>query len=84
MISKEELDKALKNGVVTVTFVKKNGEIREMNCTLQPDVIPKVKPQLLQEGEELPDTFTVWDTEIDQWRSFNYTSLTLTLMANQV
>ena len=39
----------LKMGPVTVTFTKKDGSERIMECTLQPELLPKVE---LKEGEE--------------------------------
>lgn len=61
----------MKMGPVTVTFTKKDGTERVMNCTLQEDALPKVE---LKEGatprKENTDTLRVFDLEKQEWRSF--------------
>lgn len=63
----------LKMGPVTVTFTKKDGSERIMECTLQPELLPKVE---LKEGEEKAprkksaDVVAVYDIEANGWRSF--------------
>lgn len=55
---------------VSVTFIKSDGTVREMNCTLKEDIIPKI------ENPKTSDTLcTVWDTEIAQWRSFKFENI---------
>ena len=55
---------------VTVTFIKSDGTIREMNCTLKEDIIPKI------ENPKTSDVLcTVWDTDISQWRSFKFENI---------
>lgn len=72
MYSLYELREILENNIATVTFVKVDGTIREMRCTLRPDLLPK--RELLQEEYEhlkpLNDTLPVWDLDINGWRSF--------------
>jgi hypothetical protein len=33
----------LKTETITITFIKKDGTERVMNCTLNPDIVPKVE-----------------------------------------
>jgi hypothetical protein len=55
---------------VEITFTKKDGTLREMKCTLKENVIPKV------ENPKESDTLcTVWDTVLNQWRSFHFENI---------
>jgi hypothetical protein len=76
MMDRYELKETLSKGVVTVTFDKRDGSLREMRCTLQPDLLP---PQLLQENEtprkENLEVLSVWDIESHGWRSFRMDSI---------
>ncbi len=66
----------LKMGPVTITFTKKDGTERVMNCTLQPEVLPVVE---LKEGQverkENTDTLRVFDLDKKEWRSFTIKSV---------
>jgi hypothetical protein len=64
IFTKENLMDMLRNNVVTVTFTKVNGEERTMKCTLM---------VLLQESES--KAVSVWDTEMNGWRSFRVDSV---------
>lgn len=55
---------------VSVSFTKADGTIRDMNCTLVEDLIPKV------ENPKTSDTLcTVWDTDLSAWRSFKFENI---------
>jgi hypothetical protein len=61
----------LKERDVVVTFKKSDGSMREMNCTLKEDIIPKV------ENPKTSDSLcTVWDNDISSWRSFKFENVT--------
>jgi hypothetical protein len=66
----------LKTETVTVTFTKKDGTERVMNCTTNPDIVPKVE---VKEGavprKESETTMRVFDTDIKEWRSFTTKSI---------
>lgn len=75
--SKEWLRDVLRNDTVTVIFEKSDGAIREMNCTLQKNII---------ESNTIPNTSTktrpksntaqsVFDVESNQWKSFRWNSV---------
>lgn len=73
----------LKISPVTVTFTKKDGSERVMNCTLLPELLPKVE---IVEGKEYrkksEDVVSVYDLEAQGWRSFtlkNVTRVNLTI-----
>lgn len=61
----------LKTNIVRVIFTKKNGEQREMLCTLKDDIIPAVS------GASVPndEVTTVYDIEAQGWRSFRNNSV---------
>jgi hypothetical protein len=67
----------LRNNIVTVTFTKVNGEERTMKCTLMAEYVPNAPSNngqvLLQESES--KAVSVWDTEVNGWRSFRVDSV---------
>lgn len=61
---------------VTVTFTKKDGTEREMICTLNPDVIPKVEiTEDKKERKKSENTMVVYDVVANGWRSFTIKSV---------
>lgn len=67
----------LKFGMVTVTFTKKDGAERVMECTLNHGIIPPMpEPKVLAEGETLKvkkenlNIVSVYDVAAQGWRSF--------------
>jgi hypothetical protein len=58
---------------VTVTFEKKDGTIREMNCTLKdvPAYVPKT--EVVRKKSE--STISVFDIDNQDWRSFRIDSV---------
>jgi len=73
-----DIIKTLCEGVKTVTFEKKNGEIREMPCTLNDEFLPVVpvkvdpdsKPRAVNEA-----IVSVYATDVNGWRSFRVDSV---------
>lgn len=77
--TREELMAKLKNETLVVTFLKLDGDRREMTCTLQDSIVPPTPaPKALAEGEvarvKKPNTevCNVWDVNAQGWRSFRY------------
>lgn len=77
----EDLVEQLQKGVLTVTFLKLNGDQRVMDCTKSVDVIPKehypkTDNSVLDEKASVEPTkvglVTVWDINAKGWRSFKY------------
>lgn len=60
----------------TITFIKKDGTERVMNCTLNPEKLPK---QEITEGKKERrknnDTMAVYDIDANGWRSFTIKSV---------
>ena len=77
IFTKENLIDMLRNNIVTVTFTKVNGEERIMKCTLMAEYVPNAPTNngqvLLQESES--KAVSVWDTEVNGWRSFRVDSV---------
>ena len=82
-ITKQELVEKLQNEIVSVTFTKADGNDRTMICTKMLSKIPTEQhpktekvAKLDEEGNPIEsDNITVWDTEIEGWRSFNYSRI---------
>lgn len=71
------LREMLNKGVLSVTFLKKDGTERTMKCTLKPDLLP---PQTdLEEAAEKKaprtESIAVWDLDKEAWRSFRFDSI---------
>ena len=73
-ITCEDLVDRLKQSVVNVIFTKADGSERTMNCTLKLENIPEDQhPKSAVKSES--DQIRVFDTDIDAWRSFNFSSV---------
>jgi hypothetical protein len=66
----------LNNRVVSITFTKADGSVRNMNCTLQSGIVPVVEHRETKDSTALPETLVVWDTDKSAWRSFRLDRLT--------
>lgn len=76
-LTQENMLDALRQGVCEVTFTKVNGDTRVMNCTLNMGIIPDDKkpkgedtPELREGLETLLKAIRVFDTGLEDWRSF--------------
>lgn len=71
MITLQELKETLKSNIVTIDFTKKNGEVRTIHATLAESLIASTSG-----GKDKStinnELVVVTDTEIGQWRSFNF------------
>jgi hypothetical protein len=78
MMNKEQILRALHAGVVQVTFTKKDGTERVMECTLKEDMLPAQVDieEAIQKKKPNPDVLAVWDVEKEGWRSFRWDSVT--------
>ena len=66
----------LNTRVVSVTFTKADGTVRNMNCTLQSGIVPVVEHRETKDSTALPETLVVWDTDKTAWRSFRLDRIT--------
>ena len=68
----ERFRRWLKNGVVTFTYVKKDGSLREAKGTLNDLLIPTDKlPKGTGTAEPNYSSLSYFDLERQDWRSFN-------------
>ena len=69
------LNDHLRYGEVTVKFNKKDGELRTMRCTLNPELVPPVEKKTERVKEVNEDVCPVYDLDKQGWRSFRYDSV---------
>ena len=62
----------LEQSVVEITFTKKDGTERVMNCTLLEDYLPETTGTGRSAGS---DALAVFDVDADGWRSFRWDSV---------
>lgn len=78
LTQKEMLKTLLKENVLSVVFIKKDGSERVMECTLKPDLLPvqdentESKDKVRTENQEV---IQVYDLENEGWRSFRVDSV---------
>lgn len=72
-----ELRQSLRNGIVSVTFTKKDGSSRTLNATLNEALLPPKKPDNGKPKRQYPeDYFNVWSVDDRDWRSFSFDQVT--------
>ena len=73
-MDREECKELLTSMTCVVSFVKVNGERRDMECTLDPLVLPtlELNTEIKKVNENV---LPVWDTEKEAWRSFRLNSV---------
>jgi len=74
----EWLKGILREGVVTVTFTKKNGDERVMKCTLNGEQLPQIQKEATEVSEVRQTSNTslaVFDVEAQGWRAFKWESV---------
>ena len=76
-MDRDEIKELLKEMTCKVSFIKVDGDRRDMECTLDPAVLPKpMQPQLDVEIKKVNESvLPVWDTEKEAWRSFRLNSV---------
>ena len=81
----EDYINELQNGTYDVTFMKVNGEIRNMTCTLAKDQLPEVSESIaasillnetVKPRKVNTEAVKVWDLDAKGWRSFRIDSVT--------
>lgn len=75
MIDRETIIDQLRNGVVEISFEKKDGTERVMKCTLAQNKIPEDKLPKGTGHSSTDDVQKVFDVEKQEWRSFRWDSL---------
>jgi hypothetical protein len=72
----QEIKRSLRSFVAQVTFTKKDGSTRVMNCTLRPDIVPPVVTEATRTKKVNDAVCPVWDIDAQAWRSFRYDAIT--------
>lgn len=72
---RNHLESVLKTDIVDVTFVKKDGTVRNMKCTRRPDIAIPHEKTTDRVKEENDKVCPVWDIDKSAWRSFRYESV---------
>lgn len=76
-----QLINELAAGPVVVTFTKKDGTERVMPCTINKQIISARKPGASSDYSLYGDLLTVFDLELNEWRSFSLSAVKNTLIA---
>lgn len=75
MWNKTELAEVLRSHKVEVSFIKKDGTGRTMNCTLQEKYLPPLMEDTETATKDNENVLAVWDIDNNGWRSFRINSI---------
>lgn len=76
--TREEIYTKLKDGIVDIYFIKKDGSTRLMNATWNEAYLPSrdMKDKVEKEQTAEPKEYVaVWDISVRDWRSFRFDSV---------
>lgn len=62
-------------GEARITFTKKDGTERVMNCTLDENQFPEYEKKTDRTRKVNDDVLSVVDTDLNEWRSFRWDSI---------
>lgn len=74
--SREWLRTLLSEQVIAISFIKKDGTVRDMVCTLTSDKIPAEFAPKNSGKAKSDESIAVFDIENQGWRSFRWDSVT--------
>lgn len=74
MWNKNELSEMLRDRALEISFIKKDGSRRVMNCSLQEKYLSKNDKETTK--KENDSVLSVWDIDNSGWRSFRLDSIT--------
>jgi hypothetical protein len=77
-MNKQDLKERLSVGVVKICFEKADGTLREMNATLDPQVLPEPvasDEEINRNRAPNEEVQVVWDIDAQGWRSFRWDRL---------
>ena len=75
MWTKNDLSELLRNGKLEVSFIKKDGTGRVMNCSLEEKYLSPMMEDTETVTKDNPDVLSVWDIDNNGWRSFRINSI---------
>ncbi len=67
--TKESITLALRYDIAEITFIKKDGSTRVMNCTLHAETIIPYESKTGVKKVPNDDVISVWDVDANGWRS---------------
>jgi len=73
--TKESIRSLLKNDILEVVFIKTDGNVREMRCTLQEKFVEVYDKKTDKVKPENDSVISVWDLDNNGWRSFKLDSI---------
>ena len=75
-MKKSDIVNRMKEGSVSLTFLKSNGELRDMTATLNEFTVKYPDVASTSRAQKLSDTTqAVWDETVNGWRSFRWESV---------
>ncbi len=75
-MKKSDIVNKMKEGSVSLTFLKANGELRDMTATLNDFTVKYPDVASTSRAQKLSDTTqAVWDETVNGWRSFRWESV---------
>lgn len=74
-VAREWLIGLLAEQSATITFTKKDGTERVMNCTLKADLVEYQENKTERKKESNPEVLPVYDLDAKGWRSFRLDSI---------
>jgi len=76
IVGQDWLKSCLRDGVVTVNFIKNDGTERTMKCTLSKEIVPPVVSENVKKVRAISsDVLPVYDVDAQGWRSFRWDSI---------
>lgn len=72
---RDRLRGLLKDGVVRINFIKKDGTTRDMQCTLNGNIVPEYENKTDGSKKKNDEVLSVFDIEKNSWRSMRYESI---------
>jgi len=70
LYTKDEILERLRNEVVEVTFIKKDGEYSTKKMTLRADLLPEKKQDHVERPRGPEDLISAWSLNDEWWRAF--------------
>lgn len=74
-MNKESMINLLRENKISVSFTKVDGTPRDMLCTLDESILPKIENKTDDSRQRNQDLISVWDLEANGWRSFRISSV---------
>ena len=73
--TKESIRSQLQHSVMNVKFIKNDGSVREMICTLLESLAIPYEKKTDKQKPENDEVLAVWDMDKDAWRAVRYDAI---------